>query len=84
MATLVMGALLPWRVLTTQLTRMTMYAGLISQVSMPYEFCVAGCSEHSVRLPRPAVPVVLNVHARIGEQTANSEIALLTEGIITC
>jgi len=60
MATLVMGALLPWRVLTTQLTRTTMYAGLVSQISMPYDFCVAGGIEHSVRLPRPALGVILN------------------------
>ncbi len=91
MATLVMGALLLWRVLTTQLTRTTMYAGLLSQVSMPYDFCVAGCIEHSVRLPRPVLRVILNVHARIGDkqqtsskQAANTEIALLAEGIITC
>ena len=61
MATLVMGAFLPWRVLTTQLTRTTMYAGLISKFSMPYDFCVAGCIEHSVRLPRPALRVIVNV-----------------------
>ena len=66
MATLVVGALFAWRVLTTQLTRMTMYAGLISQVSMPYDFCVAGCIEYSVRLPRPALRVILNEHAKFG------------------
>ena len=65
MATLVMGALLPWRAVTTQLTRTTIYAGLLSQVSMPCDFCVAVCIEHSVRLPRPVLRVILNVK-RIG------------------
>ncbi len=68
MATLVMCALLPWRVLTTQLTSTAMYAGVLSQVSMPYDFCAAGCIEHSVRIAKTSSAGDNKCACRIGDK----------------